>query len=242
MSNSIMLSKTIFNNFIIPNNISMKLAFRFFIFVTLVISYNAKAQQPFYDEIQNFKKQDSINPPPQHAILFVGSSSFNLWKDVQTYFPNYTIINRGFGGSSLTDVIRYANDIIFPYHPKEIVIYCGENDLAASDTVSVQTVFDRFKTLFEIIRSKLHNEKIVYVSIKPSPSREKLMPEMEEANQLIKEFLEREKHTAFVDVYHLMLTEEYKPIPDIFRDDSLHMNAKGYAIWQKAIEPFLKEK
>ncbi len=237
-----MLSKTIFNNFIIPNNISMKLAFRFFIFVTLVISYNAKAQQPFYDEIQNFKKQDSINPPPQHAILFVGSSSFNLWKDVQTYFPNYTIINRGFGGSSLTDVIRYANDIIFPYHPKEIVIYCGENDLAASDTVSVQTVFDRFKTLFEIIRSKLHNEKIVYVSIKPSPSREKLMPEMEEANQLIKEFLEREKHTAFVDVYHLMLTEEYKPIPDIFRDDSLHMNAKGYAIWQKAIEPFLKEK
>ena len=242
MSNSIMLSKTIFNNFIIPNNISMKLAFRFFIFVTLVISYNAKAQQPFYDEIQNFKKQDSINPPPQHAILFVGSSSFNLWKDVQTYFPNYTIINRGFGGSSLTDVIRYANDIIFPYHPKEIVIYCGENDLAASDTVSVQTVFDRFKTLFEIIRSKLGNEKIVYVSIKPSPSREKLMPEMEEANQLIKEFLEREKHTAFVDVYHLMLTEEYKPIPDIFRDDSLHMNAKGYAIWQKAIEPFLKEK
>jgi len=237
-----MLSKTIFNNFIIPNNISMKLAFRFFIFVTLVISYNAKAQQPFYDEIQNFKKQDSINPPPQHAILFVGSSSFNLWKDVQTYFPNYTIINRGFGGSSLTDVIRYANDIIFPYHPKEIVIYCGENDLAASDTVSVQTVFDRFKTLFEIIRSKLGNEKIVYVSIKPSPSREKLMPEMEEANQLIKEFLEREKHTAFVDVYHLMLTEEYKPIPDIFRDDSLHMNAKGYAIWQKAIEPFLKEK
>ena len=242
MSNSIMLSKTIFNNFIIPNNISMKLAFRFFIFVTLVISYNAKAQQPFYDEIQNFKKQDSINPPPQHAILFVGSSSFNLWKDVQTYFPNYTIINRGFGGSSLTDVIRYANDIIFPYHPKEIVIYCGENDLAASDTVSVQTVFDRFKTLFEIIRSKLHNEKIVYVSIKPSPSREKLMPEMEEANQLIKDFLEREKHTAFVDVYHLMLTEDYKPIPDIFRDDSLHMNAKGYAIWQKAIEPFLKEK
>ena len=220
----------------------MKLTFRFFIFIALIISHHTKAQPPFYDEIQNFKKQDSINPPPQHAILFVGSSSFNLWKDVQTYFPNYTIINRGFGGSSLTDVIRYANDIIFPYHPKEIVIYCGENDLAASDTVSVQTVFDRFKTLFEIIRSKLGNEKIVYVSIKPSPSREKLMPEMEEANQLIKEFLEREKHTAFVDVYHLMLTEEYKPIPDIFRDDSLHMNAKGYAIWQKAIEPFLKEK
>jgi len=235
-----MLSKTIFNNFIIPNNISMKLTFRFFIFIALLISYNAGAQQPaFYEEIQTFKQQDSINPPPQHAILFVGSSSFHLWTDVQSYFPNYTIINRGFGGSSLTDVIRYANDIIFPYHPKEIVIYCGENDLAASDTVSAQTVFDRFKTLYEMIRSKLRNEKIVFVSIKPSPSREKLMPKMEEANQLIKEFLEREKHTAFVDVYHLMLTEDYKPMPDIFKEDSLHMNPKGYAIWQKAIQPFL---
>jgi len=217
----------------------MKLTFRFFIFVALVISYNAKAQQPFYDEIQAFKKQDSINPPPQHAILFAGSSSFNLWKDVQSYFPNYTIINRGFGGSSLTDVIRYASDIIFPYNPKEIVIYCGENDLAASDTVSAQTVFDRFKTLFEMIRGKLRNETIIFVSIKPSPSREKLMPKMEEANQLIKDFLSMQRHTAFVDVYHLMLTEDYKPIPDIFKEDSLHMNPKGYAIWQKAIEPFL---
>jgi lysophospholipase L1-like esterase len=217
----------------------MTLTFRFFIFVALLISYNAKAQQPFWDEIQNFKKQDSISPPPQHAILFVGSSSFNLWKDVQSYFPNYTIINRGFGGSSLTDVIQYASDIIFPYHPKEIVIYCGENDLAASDTVSAHTVLDRFKTLFDIIRSKLRNEMIVYVSVKPSPSREKLMPKMEEANQLIKEYLSAQKHTAFVDVYHLMLTEDYKPMPEIFKEDSLHMNPKGYAIWQKAIEPFL---
>ena len=93
-----------------------------------------------------------------------------------------------------------------------------------------------------MIREKLANEKIVYVSIKPSPSREKLMPKMEEANQLIKDFLKTEKHTAFVDVYHLMLTADYKPIPEIFIEDSLHMNAKGYAIWQKAIEPFLKEK
>jgi lysophospholipase L1-like esterase len=221
----------------------MKLIKIFVLFLLLLIVYTTYAQQPpFYDEIQTFKKQDSTNPPPQHAILFVGSSSFHFWTDVQSYFPNYTIINRGFGGSSLTDVIRYAGDIIFPYHPKEVVVYCGENDLAASDTISSQTVFERFKTLYHIIRSKLSNEKIIYVSLKPSPSREKLMPKMEEANELIEEFLKTEKHTAFVDVYHLMLTPEYKPIPDIFKEDSLHMNAKGYVIWQKAIEPFLKEK
>src|SRR5580765_3891060 len=133
--------------------------------ITSVIGYS----QPFIDDIKVFKKQDSISFPPKQAILFVGSSSFTKWKDVADYFPGYTIINRGFGGSSLPDVIRYADDIIFPYQPKQIVIYCGENDLAASDTVSAQTVFERFKTLYEMIRKRLATEKIVYVSIKPSP-------------------------------------------------------------------------
>src|SRR5882757_5846520 len=106
----------------------------------LVITSGIVSAQPFIDDIKAFKKQDSISFPPKQAILFVGSSSFTKWKDVADYFPGYTIINRGFGGSSIPDVIRYANDIIFPYHPKQIVIYCGENDLAASDTVSAQMV------------------------------------------------------------------------------------------------------
>src|SRR6476646_5697315 len=105
-------------------------------------------EPPFWNDIQSFKKQDSVHMPPQHEILFVGSSSFTKWTDVQNYFPDYPIINRGFGGSSLPDLVRYADDIIFPYQPKEIVIYCGDNDLAASDTVSAQTVFERFKTLY----------------------------------------------------------------------------------------------
>jgi lysophospholipase L1-like esterase len=221
----------------------MKLAKHFlFLLFILTAQFVVAQEPPFWSDIQAFKKQDSIQMPPERAILFVGSSSFTKWTDVQNYFPNYPIINRGFGGSSLPDLIRYADDFIFPYHPKEIVIYCGDNDLAASDTVSAQTVFERFKTLYEMIRKKLADEKIVYVSIKPSPSRERLMPKMEEANELIKEFLKTEKHTAFADVYHLMLTEDYKPKPEIFIEDSLHMNAKGYAIWQKAIEPFLKNK
>jgi lysophospholipase L1-like esterase len=200
----------------------------------------AQQQVPFYNDIQNFKKQDSINPPPQHAILFVGSSSFTKWKDVQDYFPGYTIINRGFGGSSLPDVIRYANDIIIPYHPKQVVIYCGDNDFAASDTVSAKTVIDRFKKLFWIIRKGLPNANIVYVSIKPSPSRMRLMEKGETANNTIKQFLGKQKNTAFVDVFHPMLENE-RPMPSIFLSDSLHMNARGYAIWKKAIEPSLKK-
>src|SRR5476651_483122 len=80
---------------------------------------------PFRKDIDAFKRKDSLQMPPKHAILFVGSSSFTKWTDVQQYFPGYPIINRGFGGSSLPDVIRYADEIIFPYDPKQIIIYCG---------------------------------------------------------------------------------------------------------------------
>src|ERR1700736_1860158 len=101
-------------------------------------------QAAFYNDIQAFKKKDSVHMPAKHSILFIGSSSFTKWTDVQDYFPGYPIINRGFGSSTLPDVIRYADDIIFPYQPKQIVIYCGENDLAASDTVTAETVVERF--------------------------------------------------------------------------------------------------
>jgi lysophospholipase L1-like esterase len=219
----------------------MKMLMQKLLFIALVffVSTSQAQQPPFYDDIQHFKKQDSLMPPQKHGILFIGSSSFTKWTDIQNYFPGYPIINRGFGGSSLPDLIRYADDIIFPYQPKEIVIYCGDNDLAASDTVSAQTVFHRFKTLFSLTRNKLPNTSIVFVSIKPSPSRKRLMPKMDEANRLVKEFLSTQKNTAFVDVYHLMLTSDHKPMPQIFLEDSLHMNTKGYAIWQKAIKPHL---
>jgi len=197
-------------------------------------------QKAFWNDIQSFKKQDSINPQPQQAILFIGSSSFTKWHDVQNYFPNNKIINRGFGGSTLPEVSGYVNDIVFPYHPKQVVVYCGDNDLASSDTITATTVANRFKNLFQIIRTQLPDASIVYVSIKPSPSRQKLMPKMQEVNDAIKKFLKKQRNTAFVDVYHKMLNADGSIMSDIFIEDKLHMNAKGYAIWQKEIQPVLK--
>ena len=211
-------------------------------FLLFVSASQVKAQQepyPFWNDIQAFKQKDSTNFPPQNEILFVGSSSFTKWTDVQDYFPSYPIINRGFGGSSLPDVIRYANDIIYPYKPKQIVIYCGENDLASSDSVTAQTVFDRFEILYSMIRGKFKNIPLVYISLKPSPSRQKLMPKMVAVNNAIQSFLKKKKNTVFVDVYHKMLKADGTPLDDIFLDDKLHMNSKGYAIWQKEIAPFL---
>lgn len=215
-----------------------KFAFLLSVFIS-VFTLKVFSQEPFADEIRAFKIEDSLHKPPQHAILFVGSSSFRKWTDVQSYFPGYTIINRGFGGSSLPDVIRYANDIIFPYNPKEIVIYCGENDFAGDETIDAETVFDRFKTLYGLIRKKLPTIPVIYISIKPSPSRRQYWTKMIAANKMIKDYISTQSHTSFVDVFNLMLNDYNQPKPEIFLSDSLHMNANGYKIWQKAIQPYL---
>jgi len=222
----------------------MKNILYLFIFFCVACNPNSKqdtkpvADQPFWNDIQNFKKQDAVSFPPKNAILLIGSSSFTMWKDVQDYFPGYTIINRGFGGSTLLDEIRYVNEIVFPYQPKQIIIYCGENDLASSDSVTASMVVDRFKQLFQIIRNKTE-APIAYISMKPSPSRRHLFSKMREGNQLIKDFLATQNNAVFIDVHQKMLDITGEPIPEIFLDDSLHMNAKGYAIWKKEIEPYL---
>ncbi len=202
-----------------------------------------KAQNtPFYSEIQQFKKEDSIHFPPKHAILFLGSSSFRKWQDVQKYFPGYTIINRGFGGSTIPDAMRYLNEIVYPYEPKQVLIYEGDNDLASSDMITADSVLNRFEKLFSLIRKHLPNTSIAFVSIKPSPSREKLMPEMQEANSMIKDFLSHQKNAAFIDVYHAMLNKDGTPDKSLFIADELHMNDQGYHIWQRIIQPYLLKK
>ena len=216
-----------------------KLMFKITLLIAITLFAVSAQAQPFADEIANFKKKDAVSFPPDNAILFVGSSSFRKWQDVATYFPNYTIINRGFGGSALPDVIRYEQDIIFPYHPKQIVIYCGENDVASSDTISAQIVFDRFKKLYLDIRAVMPNVPVLFVSLKPSPSRWQMRDRMMGTNKLIKKYLTKKSNAAFVSVWNDMLGADGKSMPNIFEADNLHMNEKGYAIWQKLIQPYL---
>jgi lysophospholipase L1-like esterase len=207
----------------------------------LLCSASLQAQEkfPYWKEVQAFRAEDSTHFPEPGQVLFVGSSSFTKWTDVQKYFPKHKILNRAFGGSSLPDLIRYRYDILYPYEPKQIVMYCGENDFAASDTVSVQTVVSRFQLLFELIRFKYRNTPFAYVSMKPSPSRVDLMPKYVEANNIIKKYLATKKKTAFIDVYSKMLNADGSPMASLFVSDSLHMNAKGYAIWKRIMEPYL---
>ena len=217
----------------------MKLLSKYFILLAfLAIAENA-ISQPFINEIKAFRRADSTSMPPQNAILLIGSSSFTNWKDVAKYFPEHTIINRGFGGSSLPHMIMYAEDIIFKYNPKQILIYCGENDLTGGPSITADTVFERLKTLYTLIRSRYKKVPIAYISMKPSPSREKNLETMQKGNAMIKSFMEHEKRSSYIDVYSSMLDANGKILTHIFLSDKLHMNAEGYKIWQGVIAPYL---
>lgn len=215
----------------------MRNIYKYLLCFLLVFTIHEIIAQPFINEIKQFRKQDSLQKSPANAILFIGSSSFTMWKDVQEYFPDRTIINRGFGGSSLPHLIDYFDDIVKPYNPRQVVIYCGENDLTV-DTIKPHHVLNRFTTLFSMIRQNNPNVPVAFISIKPSPSRANLMRSMELSNQLIREFLARQTNTQYINVYNEMLVNG-KPNPTLFIGDNLHMNKQGYAIWQKKFEPHL---
>ena len=196
--------------------------------------------QPFKPEIVQFQKSDSIVMPPKGQIVFAGSSSFTKWKDVAMYFPGYPIINRGFGGATLVDLIYYVDEAIIKYQPRQVFIYCGENDMADVDTVSPATVLNRFKTLHSILLKKLpRSTKIVFVSIKPSVARWHLESKFIEANKLIQAYISTQKNIQYLDVHSFMLDENKEVFKDIFIADKLHMNPKGYLIWQKQFAPLL---
>ncbi len=194
----------------------------------------------FWLDIQNFKTLDQQSAPPDNAILLVGSSSFTKWKDVSEYFPGKTIINRGFGGSRLTDLNYYSEDLLNPYNPKQIIIYCGENDFADDAQLKADVVVDRFKTFYKKIRIKFPNIEVDYISIKYSPSRQNLWPQMKKANKRIAKFMKKEKNAEFIDITSIMNDANGNIRKDLFVEDLLHMTPEGYRLWTRVMNPYIK--
>lgn len=214
---------------------------RLSVLIVLFITFATTAQQkPFWDEIKAFRAADSIKQPHDGMILFIGSSSFRLWKTVNDDFHNATILNRAFGGATLEDVIRYQEDVVLKYNPKKIFLYCGENDIASSEKVTPEIVFLRFKVLYATMRAKFPDTPIVFVSIKPCIVRWSMKDRMMAANSLISNYLKDKPNAVFVNIWDKML-KNGEPMKDIFIEDNLHMNAKGYAIWTKAMESLVND-
>ena len=189
-------------------------------------------------EIRRFEESDRAAPPAPGGIVFVGSSSIRLWRSLESDFPGLPVLNRGFGGSTFPEAIHYLSRIVLPYRPRTIVVYEGDNDLTFG--WGSRQVADDYRTFVRMVRDSLPAAKIVFIGIKPSPSRWKLVDEQREANRLVRAIVARDTLQSFVDVFTPMLGANGRPQPELFVDDSLHMTPAGYAIWRKQVAPHVQ--
>ncbi|MCC7461583.1 MAG: hypothetical protein IT480_03870 [Gammaproteobacteria bacterium] len=192
----------------------------------------------FAEEIRRFREWDRRNSFPKDAVLFVGSSSIRMWP-TQEAFADWTVINRGFGGSSLADVNNYFDVVVKPFAAKAIVLDAGDNDIAGGK--SPQQVSADFDAFVKLVRATQATVPIYYLSIKPSASRWKHWPAMQEANALIKASCEAGEHLTFVDVGTPLLGENGEPRPELYLEDKLHLSEAGSAIWNKIMREAVKE-
>lgn len=188
------------------------------------------------NDIRKFEEADRTSPPPRGGIEFVGSSSIRLWTTLAQDFPDKPVFNRGFGGSQLADSVNFAERIIIPYAPKQVMIYAGSNDINAGK--SATEVYGDFVALVTKIRKELPRTKIAFVAVSPNPARWSQIDRVREVNRLAAAYCKQHDLT-FIDTFSLMLGEDGQPKPDIFVADRLHMNANGYAIWREAVAPLL---
>jgi len=192
----------------------------------------------FASEINAFAKADSASPPRAGAVLFVGSSSIRFWDTVAADFPGLTVINRGFGGSRMDDLLRYADRIVFPYDPRAIVLYEGDNDIADNRTPA--RIAGDVAEFLSRVRTRLPGTRVIYLSIKPSPSRWSMVDRMRETNALVERIVENDTAARYVDVFTPMLGANGRPRPELFRDDSLHMTRAGYELWRGILDPVVR--
>lgn len=198
-----------------------------------------KGPERWEKEIAGFETADAANPPKKGGIVFTGSSSIRMWKTLEQDFPNYPVLNRGFGGSQISDAVHFADRIVVPYAPRKIFIYSGGNDVNAKK--SPKQVAADFKKFVEKVRAKLPDVDIAYISIAGNPARWKQVEQVKEANGLIEAYCKATPKLTFIDVFTAMLGSDGLPKPDIFLPDCLHMNAEGYKIWTEVVGKHLGE-
>jgi hypothetical protein len=200
----------------------------------------ALAQDRWDKEISAFEQQDRITPPAKNGILFTGSSSIRMWKDLPTADSKLPMLNRCFGGSQIPDITRNFDRLIPLYAPKQIVIYSGDNDINSGKTP--QQVAQDFQELYGRIKAELPRAHVAFIAIKPSIARWKLREEMALTNQLIRQFLASEKRTAYVDIWPGMLGPDGTPNPAYYLSDGLHMTPEGYAVWEEVLRGHLRKR
>lgn len=211
------------------------------VLLSMIPLIDARAQDPtrFEADIQAFESIDRVSPPPADPVLFVGSSSIRMWTDVAAAFPDYPVMNRGFGGSYMSDLLYYFDRVVAVYDPALILVYEGDNDLAGGKSVDV--VYSEYVEFLAKVKKQLPAADVAFIAVKPSPSRLAVLEAMRQLNARLEALAENDSDLWFIDVFTPMLDGAGQPRAELFGSDMLHMNATGYALWKNIVGAMLDE-
>lgn len=204
----------------------------------LMAQSNVPDPTRFEQEIDAFANWDAKNSSPENALLFVGSSSIRFW-DTAEAFQSYPVINRGFGGSHITDLLYYFDRVIGRFSPSMIILYCGENDIAAG--LNPDKVFDDYKELLSRIEEVFPAADFLYLSIKPSNSRLEYSDRFAAFNEKVQMYNETYERLYYIDLATVLTGDDGVPDDSFFLDDRLHLNEDGYRLWNERMREFLAE-
>jgi len=193
--------------------------------------------RPHAAEIADLLAHESPLRTKHGGILFYGSSSFRLWTTLGKDFPGIDIVNRAFGGSTLEQCVKEMPLLVYPLRPRVLVMYAGDNDL--DEGASPEEVLASFEAFVLGVRQHLGSIPVAFLSIKPSPLRQSNLHNIRRANELIRAAAVRTGIT-FIDVFPLMIDEGGKPRAELFQEDTLHLNASGYAMWKTVLGEYLR--
>ncbi len=194
---------------------------------------------PWENAIRAFEEQARLNPPPSKAVLFTGSSTITMWSSLAQDFPFVPVINRGFGGSQMQDILVFAERIIASCRPAAVVIYSGDNDLAAGKIP--EQIVGAARGILRKIRRLCGNIPAIFIGPKPSPARWHLAEAIHETNELLHAWLDTESNVRYVDVRPVMLDKNGTPRHELFGPDKLHMSRAGYEEWIRILTPVIRE-
>ena len=178
----------------------------------------------------------SINK--DNLILFTGSSSIRMWENLKTAFPGHNVVNMGFGGSEMADLLYYIDKLIIPFHPQQIFIYEGDNDLSFGR--SDEQIINTADSILQRIRVHLPTSEVIFISPKPSLQRWALKEKYERYNKKLHDWTAEKRLVRFADVWTPMLDKNGMVLQDIFIADGLHLNEKGYTIWTNTLGKYLR--
>ena len=191
----------------------------------------------FAKQIDAFRKWDREHKTPPNVVLFIGSSSIGGW-DTDRFFPTLPVLNRGFGGSHISDINYFLKQVVFPHHPKVVVFYAGDNDISGGKKPA--RVLRDYQQFVKRTHEKLPDTQIVFLPIKPSIRRWKRWPTMKKANAMIKSYSAQDGRLHYVDTASPMLNDTGLPLCDLFVKDGLHLNQKGYEMWTELLTPYIE--